>query len=110
MEHARLSPSSSHRWSTCTASVRAIESAIDKGIIPEDTSNDAADEGVAAHQVRAECLDLGLDPFDCIGSKFRVRDKLWEVTHETAEYLAKGIDWIEERRTPGEIFIVEKRV
>lgn len=43
-DHARLSPSASSRWLTCTASVKAIEAAG-----RPDTAGPAAREGAAAH-------------------------------------------------------------
>ena len=41
-EHAKLSASSSHRWLNCGPSVRLEESF-------ENTTNDAAEQGTAAH-------------------------------------------------------------
>ena len=54
--HARLSPSSAHRWAVCTASTAFIEANRDR--IPPDRSSAAADEGTTAHEV-AESLLLG---------------------------------------------------
>ena len=48
-EHAKLSPSSAHRWLQCPGSV-ALEATC-----PDDSS-DFADEGTAAHEL-AEPLD-----------------------------------------------------
>ena len=44
--HARLPPSSSHRWTTCTASVRFIET--NAHLLPKESSV-YADEGTRAH-------------------------------------------------------------
>lgn len=55
MAHAKLSPSSAHRWSSCTASVSAQE-----GIA--DTSSDASKAGTARHLLSGVCLETGRDP------------------------------------------------
>ena len=60
MAHAKLSPSSAHRWSSCTASVSAQE-----GIA--DTSSDASKAGTARHLLSGVCLETGRDPQDYLG-------------------------------------------
>lgn len=60
MAHAKLSPSSAHRWSSCTASVGAQEG------IP-DTSSDASKAGTARHLLSGVCLETGRDPQDYLG-------------------------------------------
>lgn len=96
-EHARLAPSAAHRWTQCPGSVLRIERAVADGRIPADTSNDAADEGTAAHVIRAECAILGLEPADYIGTSVRVNGKDWPVTEEMAEALQGVLDWIAEQ-------------
>lgn len=51
--HSKLPPSSSSRWSVCTASVGFIER--NKSVLPPDGST-FADEGVKAHALAAEVL------------------------------------------------------
>lgn len=59
--HARLSPSSAARWTSCTASPDASD-----GI--EDDGSDAAREGTACHQIAEELLiDPDLDPQGYVG-------------------------------------------
>lgn len=60
MAHAKLSPSSAFRWTSCTASPRQSEG-------KPNTSSEAAMQGTAEHQVSAECLESGADPTTYIG-------------------------------------------
>lgn len=107
--HARLSPSAAHCWAHCTASISAVETAREAGLIPRDGgSSPAADQGTAAHQVREECLALGLDPENFLGTSVLVNGKAWPVDAEMVEALQPGIDWIRERA--GEGMLVEHRV
>lgn len=65
MSHALLAPSGAYRWSTCTASVPAIQAAIADGIIPAESTSEFAEEGVVAHSFAALALEskalLGVD-------------------------------------------------
>lgn len=60
MAHAKLSPSSAFRWTSCTASPRQSDG-------KPNTSSEAAMQGTAEHQVSAECLESGADPTSYIG-------------------------------------------
>lgn len=53
--HAKLSPSSAHRWTSCTASIAAQD-----GI--QNTDSEASRQGTVCHQIQAECLTGSLDP------------------------------------------------
>lgn len=55
--HAKLSPSSAHRWMNCTGSI-----ILEKNIA--DTTSEHADEGTAAHFLASECLEQGKDATD----------------------------------------------
>lgn len=105
MAHARLAPSAAARWAHCTASVREIENARATGVIGPDESGAAADEGTAAHQIREECLKLGLDAYDFEGTEVEVNGRKWPVTAEMAEALQPGIDWIRERADPDQMLV-----
>lgn len=95
--HARLSPSSCDRWSTCTASVALIEELRDAGKIPERSSSVYSAEGTVAHEVREHCLDLGFDPYNFVGRKYSADGFEFVVDDDMAKHLQFGIDWVRER-------------
>lgn len=84
---------------TCPGAIRLTEH------LPDTTSVFAA-EGTALHQVRAECLELGLDPPDFLGQKLKVEGFEFEVTEDWPRWLQPGIDWVREQ--PGVMFVEEK--
>lgn len=92
--HARLSPSSCDRWSTCTASVALIDQLRDCGVVPERESSIYAAEGTVAHAVREMCLEFGLDPHHFIGTIMTADGFTFTVDETMAEHLQKGIDWV----------------
>lgn len=62
--HAKLSPSTAHRWLHCTASVAFVDKLRAEGRISEDKGSVFADEGTLAHSWAAKALehfDAGLD-------------------------------------------------
>ena len=59
--HAKLSPSSAHRWTSCTASVGAQDGVPNEG-------NEAARRGTACHQMLEEMLlTPSIDPQSYLG-------------------------------------------
>lgn len=94
--HARLSPSSCDRWSTCTASVALIEKLRGDGVIPERDSSQYAAEGTVAHAVREMCLEFGLDPHNFVGTVMTADSFTFTVDDQMAEFLQPGIDWVRE--------------
>ena len=60
-KHARLSPSSAHRWTSCTASAAAQD-----GYVNENS--DASRQGTTCHQIQEELLlNPELDPYSYVG-------------------------------------------
>ena len=60
--HAKLSPSSAHRWSTCTASPGQEARAGGP-----DNGSQAARQGTAEHLVSALCLEANIQPLEFVG-------------------------------------------
>lgn len=98
--HARLSPSDWSRWSTCPGAIRLTEHIV-------KPSSVFAAEGTGMHIIRAECLELGMDPQDFLGHKLKVEGFEFEVNEDWCRWLQPGIDWVREQ--PGTLF-VERRV
>lgn len=72
--HARLAPSASERWTTCTASVAYMEENKDR--LPKDTGSIYATEGTQAHDYAADLID-GLADIDEIPEDFRPHLELY---------------------------------
>lgn len=95
--HARLGPSGAEAWMTCAGYPAAVEGLYDPG-------SEFAAEGTAAHSISDDCLALGLDAYDFVGSKLTVTEKdhdgtvlqswTFEWTDEDAHHLQEGLDEI----------------
>ena len=66
--HARLAPSHSKTWATCTAALAYCEA--NKHLIPKDTGSIYADEGTAAHDHAADVL-LGKKTLEEVPAEMR---------------------------------------
>ena len=81
-KHARLSPSSAHRWTSCTASAAAQD-----GYVNENS--DASRQGTTCHQIQEELLlNPELDPYSYLGRKL----VFWD--HPESE--SRGENWFDE--------------
>ena len=76
MGHSNVSPSSAERFFACPGSVEA-QAKID--IV--EPSNPAALEGLAIHELAADCMKHDIDPYDKIGETVEVKDNYGDV-HE----------------------------
>lgn len=78
MAHSVYSMSSSGRWieGHCPASIRLSKPY-------PNTTNPAAEEGTAAHELREFCLTFGVRPDECIGMEFN--------NHQVDEEMADGV-------------------
>ncbi len=90
--HARLSPSSAHRWLRCPGSVALCDE------IEERRTSVFAAEGTVAHHVREMCLLLGMEPEDFQGQQIGADGFSFTIEDEMVEALRPGIEWVRERQ------------
>ena len=114
--HAKLSPSSAHRWMQCAGSL-----VLENGL--PNTSSAHADEGTAAHFLASECLEQEKDATEFLGSVIQISsgNALWKdkteivgqafftVDLEMAEYVQKYLDAVRSQ-ADGNQLLVEQRV
>lgn len=90
-EHARLSPSASGRWMSCTGSTLFIEQ-----LRVQDSPSPYAAEGTVAHEVHEKVLlGKGSTAYDFVGKTFTADNMKFTVTEEMASAVQVSIDWID---------------
>lgn len=99
--HAKLSPSSAHRWLYCHGSVT-----LEAGL--PDQSTEFSREGTAAHALAEWCLREGIAPTEMVGDELEG----WTVTAEMANAVADYVDYVRNihATTHNSTLLVEQRV
>lgn len=90
-KHAKLSPSSAHRWLVCPGSVALCET------VP-NTSSVYADTGTAAHSLAEMCFAQSKDAKDFIGTDIPVGELVVPVDEDMASAVQVYLDYV--RRLP----------
>lgn len=104
-EHAKLSPSSAHRWMVCAGSV-----AMEKGML--DTASESATEGTLAHALAAVCLEGEHDAAYFVGTLFKYKDhgvdKEARIAAAMAEAVQVYVNDIRQYAAGGELYVEQR--
>lgn len=87
MSHARLSPSSAHRWMACPGSVRECAKYPDK-------SGHAAIDGTHTHSLLEHCIKNNADPLNMVGVKLSDHEGEYTVDSDRAERVKFALEYI----------------
>lgn len=102
-EHARIGPSSLARVRRCPGSVNATTH------LPRSASPAAA-EGTVLHEIAAECLEFGFEPWDYAGREMSADGFDFEIGYGDGQVdpdcMVDALEWIREQ--PGELFIEQR--
>ena len=86
MGHALLSPSAGHRWTECPGAPQY------EAQFP-DTSNEAADEGTALHEVTETCILTKVDVDSFLGKTITVGEREFVMDQERLDLVQDELDY-----------------
>lgn len=100
-KHSKLSPSGSHRWMKCPASVKFCENL-------KSLPTAYATEGTAAHQLAEYCLRQWVEPSIMIGTILEADGQKVEVTDDMAEAVTVYTDFVRSLASQDEVLMKSK--
>jgi hypothetical protein len=100
MAHAKLSPSSAHRWTLCPGSVR-------EELKYPDNSGPAALDGTRTHALLEMCLVTRVDPMFMVGQTMTDNDGSYTIDTDRAKRVKVATDHVREL---GGVVSTERRV
>ena len=89
--HAKLSPSSAHRWMKCPGSIR------EGSKYPSGGSSDAAIDGTHTHTLLEHCINGGGDPLKMVEVVLTDNEGQFTVDKDRASRVASALDYINGR-------------
>ena len=87
MAHAKLSPSSAHRWTRCPGSIR------EEAKYPDNAGPSALD-GTRSHALLEMCLVMGVSPIHMVGQVMTDDEGSFTVDHERASRVKVAVDHV----------------
>ena len=101
--HARLSPSASHIWLTCSGAIPLIE----RLNLKDSGSSIYADRGTAMHTVMELCLTEGKRPKDFVGLKLEPSPGVFiTIDIEMAQIVDHAVKYVRSIESEGDVYVL----
>jgi Protein of unknown function (DUF2800) len=102
--HAKLSPSSAHRWLACPGSVR------EEARYPDEPGGPSAIDGTHSHTLLEWCLKGSGGALSMVGVKMKDHEGEFVVDRERAARVQVALDYVKQRCGPLDTVRAEQRV